>query len=72
MLAEFLSAAPSQVNGHGNFGSLDRDPPAAMRYTECKLQAISSAALLADLEFDTVDVTPNFDGSQVSQLCPSS
>jgi DNA gyrase subunit A len=36
-----------------------------MRYTECRLQAVSSAVLLADLEFDTVDFTPNFDGSQV-------
>ena len=51
--------------GHGNFGSLDNDPPAAMRYTECRLQSISSAVLLADLEYDTVDFAPNFDGSQV-------
>jgi DNA gyrase/topoisomerase IV subunit A len=60
--------APSparQVAGHGNFGSLDNDPAAAMRYTECRLQAVSSSVLLADLEFDTVDWAPNFDGSQV-------
>ena len=54
-----------QVSGHGNFGSLDNDPPAAMRYTECRLQSVSSAVLLADLDFDTVDFAPNFDGSQV-------
>ena len=54
-----------QVSGHGNFGSLDNDPPAAMRYTECRLQSVSSAVLLADLEYDTVDFAPNFDGSQV-------
>ena len=60
--------------GHGNFGSLDNDPPAAMRYTECRLQSISSSVLLADLEFDTVDWAPNFDGSQVPAVhhaaCP--
>ncbi len=36
-----------------------------MRYTECRLQNISSAVLLADLDYDTVDFAPNFDGSQV-------
>uniref|UniRef100_A0A1D2AGK7 DNA topoisomerase (ATP-hydrolyzing) n=1 Tax=Auxenochlorella protothecoides TaxID=3075 RepID=A0A1D2AGK7_AUXPR len=51
------------VDGHGNFGSLDDDPPAAMRYTECRLQAYTGAALLADLEAETVDFVPNFDGS---------
>lgn len=54
-----------QVAGHGNFGSLDNDPPAAMRYTECRLQAVSSAVMLADLAYDTVDFAPNFDNSQV-------
>jgi len=53
-----------QVSGHGNFGSLDNDPAAAMRYTECRLQAFASAVLLADLEFDTVGMAPTFDGSQ--------
>ena len=57
-----------QVSGHGNFGSLDNDPPAAMRYTECRLQSVSSAVLLADLDFDTVDFAPNFDGSQACPL----
>lgn len=51
--------------GHGNFGSLDDDPPAAMRYTECRLAAPSSDLLLADLELDTVDWKPTFDASQV-------
>lgn len=54
------------MSGHGNFGSLDADPPAAMRYTECRLQAFASAVLLADLEYDTVDMAPTFDGSQAS------
>ena len=54
------------VDGHGNFGSVDDDPPAAMRYTECRLQQLSSAMLLADLEAETVDFGPNFDASVVS------
>lgn len=55
-----------QIDGHGNFGSMDNDPAAAMRYTECRLQHFSSATFLADLDSDTVDFTPNFDASQVS------
>lgn len=54
-----------QIQGHGNFGSVDNDPPAAMRYTECRLEAFSMANYLADLEADTVDYSPNFDNSQV-------
>ena len=54
------------VDGHGNFGSVDDDPPAAMRYTECRLQHLSSAMLLADLDADTVAFGPNFDASVVS------
>ncbi len=64
-LSVSLKRCPSQVAGHGNFGSLDNDPAAAMRYTECRLPAVATAVLLADLEFDTVDFAPNFDGSQV-------
>ncbi|EFJ11482.1 hypothetical protein SELMODRAFT_126010 [Selaginella moellendorffii] len=52
------------ISGHGNFGSLDGDPAAAMRYTECRLHPLSEAMLLADLDLDTVDFIPNFDGSQ--------
>lgn len=52
------------IDGHGNFGSVDNDPPAAMRYTECRLQALTSAALLQDIESETVDFADNFDGSQ--------
>ncbi|KAL6493801.1 hypothetical protein OROGR_031710 [Orobanche gracilis] len=52
------------IRGHGNFGSIDADPPAAMRYTECRLEALTEAMLLADLEHDTVDYVPNFDNSQ--------
>ena len=54
-----------QISGHGNFGSLDDDPAAAMRYTECRLRPLSCDALLADLDMDTVDFMPTFDASQV-------
>lgn len=48
------------INGQGNFGSVDGDPPAAMRYTEARLTT-SAMALMEDLEKDTVDVVPNYD-----------
>ncbi|MFH0952214.1 MAG: DNA gyrase subunit A [Patescibacteria group bacterium] len=51
------------VNGQGNFGSMDGDSPAAMRYTEAKLEKIAEE-LLIDIEKDTVDFKPNYDGSQ--------
>ena len=54
-----------QISGHGNFGSIDNDPAAAMRYTECRLQALTSAMLLADLDPQITPFTPNFDESQV-------
>jgi DNA gyrase subunit A len=63
-----LAGCNAQIDGHGNFGSLDNDPAAAMRYTECRLQPLSSAMLLADLDSDTVDMTNNFDESQVCSL----
>ncbi len=50
------------VNGQGNFGSVDGDPPAAYRYTECKMQRLSEE-LLADIDKDTVTFEANFDGS---------
>ncbi|EAU75337.1 DNA topoisomerase (ATP-hydrolyzing) subunit A [Synechococcus sp. RS9916] len=52
------------LDGHGNFGSVDDDPPAAMRYTETRLAPISHQALLDEIGDDTVDFAPNFDGSQ--------
>lgn len=51
------------IEGVGNFGSLDGDPPAAYRYTECRLQAIA-AELLDDIGRDTVDFRPNYDGTK--------
>ena len=62
-LAQDFSMRAPLIAGHGNFGSLDADPPAAMRYTECRLQPISADALLRDLGADTVDMSPTFDGS---------
>ncbi|XP_042059795.1 DNA gyrase subunit A, chloroplastic/mitochondrial-like isoform X1 [Salvia splendens] len=63
-MAQDFSLRSPLIRGHGNFGSIDADPPAAMRYTECRLEALSESMLLADLEQDTVDFVPNFDNSQ--------
>ena len=52
------------LDGHGNFGSVDDDPPAAMRYTETRLAPIANEAMLGEIGSDTVDFAPNFDGSQ--------
>ncbi|MGB6905375.1 MAG: DNA topoisomerase (ATP-hydrolyzing), partial [Acidobacteriaceae bacterium] len=61
-MAQPFSMRYPLVDGQGNFGSVDGDPPAAMRYTECRLEKISSE-LLADIEMDTVDFVPNYDES---------
>jgi DNA gyrase subunit A len=61
-LAQNFSMRYPLVDGQGNFGSVDGDPPAAMRYTEARLSSISQE-ILADIEKDTVDFIPNFDGS---------
>ena len=52
------------LDGHGNFGSVDDDPPAAMRYTETRLAPISHQGMREEIGNDTVDFAPNFDGSQ--------
>ena len=59
-LAQDFSLRIPLVDGHGNFGSIDGDPPAAMRYTEVRMQKVTDD-LLGDLEKDTVDMMPNFD-----------
>ncbi len=60
------------LGGHGNFGSLDNDPAAAMRYTETRLAGISHEALLAEVSPQAVDYAPNFDGShQEPQVLPA-
>jgi DNA gyrase subunit A len=63
MAQEFSMRSPL-INGQGNFGSVDNDPPAAMRYTECRLRPLSTDAMLRDIESETVDFIDNFDGSQ--------
>jgi DNA gyrase subunit A len=67
-MAQDFSMRHPLINGHGNFGSIDNDPPAAMRYTECRLQALTVNSLLRDIESETVDFTDNFDGSQQEPL----
>src|SRR3954451_11159366 len=61
-MAQPFSLRYPLVDGQGNFGSVDRDPPAAMRYTEGRLQRIAGE-LLADIDMETVDFTPNYDES---------
>jgi len=67
-MAQDFSMRSPLINGHGNFGSIDNDPPAAMRYTECRLQTLTRDALLQDIEQETVDFGDNFDGSQQEPL----
>ncbi len=62
-LAQDFSSRYPLVNGHGNFGSIEGDNPAAMRYTECKLTHVATT-MLEDIEQDTVDFIPNYDGSE--------
>ncbi len=61
-LAQPFSMRYPLIDGQGNFGSVDGDPPAAMRYTEARLTRISSE-LLSDIDLDTVDFVPNYDES---------
>ena len=63
-MAQDFSMRMPLIDGHGNFGSVDNDPPAAMRYTESRLQALTTDSLLEDIEAETVDFIDNFDGSQ--------
>src|ERR1700760_3805195 len=62
-MAQPFSLRYPLVDGQGNFGSVDGDPPAAMRYTEARLARIS-AALLEDIDKETVDFKPNYDESE--------
>ncbi len=62
-MAQDFSMRSVLIDGQGNFGSVDGDPPAAMRYTEARLGRIASE-MLADIEKETVDFTPNYDESQ--------
>jgi DNA gyrase subunit A len=62
-MAQDFSLRYPLVKGQGNFGSVDGDPPAAMRYTEAKLAMIANE-MMADIEKETVDWTPNYDGTR--------
>src|ERR671934_2067710 len=59
-MAQEFSLRYPLIDGQGNFGSIDGDPPAAMRYTEIRMTRIAGE-LLADIERETVDFTPNYD-----------
>jgi DNA gyrase subunit A len=63
MVQEFSSRYP-MISGHGNFGSVDNDPPAAMRYTETRLAALGEQLMLGNISEAVVDFTSNFDNSQ--------
>src|SRR5277367_1460288 len=62
-MAQTFSMRYPLIDGQGNFGSVDGDPPAAMRYTECRLTPLAER-MLADIDKDTVDFADNFDASQ--------
>jgi DNA gyrase subunit A len=61
-MAQPFSMRYPMVDGQGNFGSVDGDPPAAMRYTECRMERIAGE-MMADIDMETVDFTPNYDES---------
>ena len=66
-MAQPFSLRHPLVDGQGNFGSIDDDPPAAMRYTECRLQRLATE-MLRDIDMDTVDFGPNYDESRKEPL----
>jgi len=66
-MAQPFSLRYPLVDGQGNFGSLDDDPPAAMRYTECRLTRLATE-MLRDIDMDTVDFGPNYDESRKEPL----
>src|ERR1041385_81831 len=65
-MAQDFSLRYMLIDGQGNFGSVDGDPPAAMRYTEVRMARIASE-LLADLDKETVEFVPNYDGETKEQ-----
>jgi DNA gyrase subunit A len=66
-MAQPFSMGLLLIDGQGNFGSVDNDPPAAMRYSECRLTK-ASMAILADLDRDTVDFKENYDGKETEPV----
>ena len=69
-MAQDFSMRLPLIDGQGNFGSMDGDPPAAMRYTEARLAKVADA-LLADIDKDTVDFQPNYDESSRGAVGPA-
>ena len=70
-MAQDFSLRYPLVDGQGNFGSIDGDPPAAMRYTEVRMKKIAEG-LMADIEKDTVNFVPNYDGSlEMPEVLPA-
>jgi DNA gyrase/topoisomerase IV subunit A len=59
-MAQYWAMRETLVDGQGNFGSVEGDPPAAMRYTEARMTHLG-AALMTDMDKDTVDFVPNYD-----------
>ncbi len=68
VMAQEFKKGQALVDGHGNFGSIEGDGAAAMRYTEARLQKITQVAFLADLDKDVVDFGPNFDETEKEPL----
>jgi DNA gyrase subunit A len=68
--AEFSMRLPL-VDGQGNFGSVDGDMPAAMRYTECRMASAATSFSMADIDKDTVDFQPNYDATTELEPKPS-
>lgn len=62
-MAQDFSMGVTLINGQGNFGSIDNDPPAAMRYTEARMEKITNT-IIDDIDKNTVDFVPNYDGSE--------
>src|SRR5580698_973853 len=62
-MAQPFSMGLTLIDGQGNFGSIDNDPPAQMRYTECRLTR-AAEALMADIDLDTIDFKDNYDGKE--------
>ncbi|HWP32877.1 MAG TPA: DNA gyrase subunit A, partial [Solirubrobacterales bacterium] len=66
-MAQHFSLRYMLVDGQGNFGSIDDDPPAAMRYTEARMAGVA-VEMLADLDKETVDEEPNYDGTRMQPV----
>ena len=68
VMAQEFKKGMALVDGHGNFGSIEGDGAAAMRYTEARLQKLTQEVYLADLDKDVVDFVPNFDETEKEPL----